>query len=76
MGLKNNAMHAMLANPDLAPFKVIQRSCQIQDWTLIDHLVNIYKVEERDYVVHEPETSIMRMARRLASGYISEKQGT
>ncbi|KAE8277106.1 hypothetical protein D5F01_LYC23977 [Larimichthys crocea] len=63
----------MLANPRLAPFELIEgMSCQQQDWTLIDHLMVIYRVRESDYVQNDPRVSIRNMARTLAHSYVSE----
>lgn len=76
MGLKHKAIHAMLANPHLAPFELIDRPCQQQDWTLIDHLMIIYKVKESDYIEGDSQASIVSMARTLASVYISENAGS
>lgn len=75
MGLQNEAIHTMLANPHLALFELIQRPCQIQYWTLMDHLVNIYKVKKIELSAHELDISIVRMAKTLASCSISENQG-
>jgi hypothetical protein len=62
----------MLANPHLAPFELIDRLWQQQDWTLIDHLMVIHKVKDSDYIEDDPQASIVSMARTLASCYISE----
>ena len=72
MGLKHKALHAMLANPHLAPLELIDRPWQKQDWTLIDHLMVIHKVKDSDYIEDDPQASIVSMARTLASCYISE----
>lgn len=76
MGLKHKAIHAMLANPDLAPFEVIDRPCEQQDWTLIDHLITIHKVKKSDYIEDDPRASIENIARTLAHGYILENAGS
>lgn len=76
MGLRNNAIHAMLANPQLAPFDVITRPSDAQDWTLVDHLVNLYKVKPEDYVENNPKLSMMQMAKTLARHYLSEVSDT
>lgn len=76
MGLKHKAIHAMLANPHLAPFELIDRPCQRQDWTLIDHLMVIHKVKKSDYIEDDSQASIVSMARTLACGYISENAGS
>ncbi|KAE8287281.1 hypothetical protein D5F01_LYC13319 [Larimichthys crocea] len=63
----------MLANPRPTPFELIEgRSCQQQDWTLIDHLMVIHRVRESDYVQDDPLVSIRNMARTLAHSYASE----
>lgn len=72
MGLKHRAIHAMLANPDLAPFEVLDEPLERQDWILIDHLMVIHKVKESDYVESEPATSVLNMARTLARNYMPE----
>lgn len=72
MGLKHKAIHAMFANPHLAPFELVDRPCQQQDWTLIDHLMVIHKVKASDYFEDDPQASIVSMAKALASCYISE----
>ncbi|KAK2847502.1 hypothetical protein Q5P01_010501 [Channa striata] len=51
MGLKHQAIHAMLANPDVAP---LEEPLECQDWILIDHLMVIHKVKESDYVENGP----------------------
>lgn len=67
----------MLANPRLAPFELIEEGTRQQwDWTLIDHLMQIHRVKESDYVVDDPITSILNMARTLASIYLSEDLNT
>lgn len=76
MGLKHNAIHAMLANPHLAPFEVIDRPCQLQDWTLIDHLIVIHRIKESDYIEDDSQASIVNMARTLARCYIEESGGS
>ncbi|KAF1394416.1 hypothetical protein PFLUV_G00000050 [Perca fluviatilis] len=76
MGLRHNAIHAMLANPHLAPFELIDRPCLPQDWTLIDHLMVIHKVKESDYIEDDPQGSILSMARTLALCYVSENEGS
>lgn len=76
MGLKHKAIHAMFANPHLAPFELIDRPWQKQDWTLIDHLMVIHKVKDTDYIWDDPQTSIVSMARTLASYYIWERTGS
>lgn len=70
------AIHAMLANPHLAPFELIDRLCQQQDWTLIDHLMVIHKVKTSDHVEGDSWASIVNMAKTLACGYISEHTGS
>uniref|UniRef100_A0A3B3DQJ5 PiggyBac transposable element-derived protein domain-containing protein n=1 Tax=Oryzias melastigma TaxID=30732 RepID=A0A3B3DQJ5_ORYME len=50
MGLKHRALHGMLANPDVAPFEVIDKPDEVQNWVLIDHLMVIHKVRECDYM--------------------------
>ena len=75
MGLKHKAIHAMLANPELAPFEVIETPCQRQDWILIDHLITIHKVKKSDYIEDDPQASIVNIARTLANVYISENAG-
>lgn len=63
----------MLANPRLAPFELIEEGPRRQwDWTLIDHLVEIHRVKESDYVEDNPRASLLNMARTLASIYLSE----
>lgn len=74
MGLKHQAIHAMLANPHLAPFEVIDKPSCIQDWIIIDHLMTLYRVKHTDYVESDPRTTIVNMARTLASCYISESR--
>ena len=69
MGLKHNAIHAMLANPHLAPFELVNKPCEQQTWTLIDHLMVIHKVKAVDYIKDDSEASIVNMARRLACHY-------
>lgn len=76
MGLRHKAFHAMLANPHLAPFELIEKSQQLQDWTLIDHLMVIHKVKEIDYFEGDSHKSISSMARRLALDYALETQGS
>lgn len=66
----------MLANPHLAPFEVVDRPCHQQDWTLIDHLMVIHRITERDYVQGDPHSSITKMARTLVLNYISEIKGS
>ena len=51
----------MLANPHLVPFKLIDRPCQRQDWTLIDHLMVIHKVMDSDYIEGDSQASIVSM---------------
>lgn len=72
MGLKNRAMHMMLANPHLAPFVLVSPPEHKQDWILIDHLMVIFKVKPSDYIEDEPKVSIVNMARTLASHYSAE----
>lgn len=62
----------MLANPNLAPFELVNPPEHKQDWILIDHLMTIFKVKPDDYVAAEPALSIVNMARTLASRYMSE----
>ena len=76
MGLKHQAFHAMLANPHLAPFEIIDRPCQRQDWTLLDHLMVIHKVKESDYIEGDSHGSILNMARTLACCYVTENAGS
>lgn len=74
MGLKHKAIHAMLANPHLAPFEMVDRPTRRQDWIVIDHLMTIYRVKESDLVENEPRVSILNMARTLASCYVLESK--
>ena len=76
MGLRHNAIHAMLANPHLAPFELVNKPCEEQTWTLIDHLMVIHKVKADDYIEDDPQASIVNMARRLASHYKWEDSGS
>ena len=76
MGLRHNAIHAMLANPHLAPFELVNKPCEQQTWTLIDHLMVIHKVKADDYIEDDPQASILNMARRLASHYRWEDSGS
>ena len=69
MGLRHKAIHAMLANPHLAPFELDNKPCGQQTWTLIDHLMVIHKVTADDYIEGDSQMSILNMARRLASHY-------
>ncbi|KAK2847567.1 hypothetical protein Q5P01_010566 [Channa striata] len=62
----------MLANPNLAPFEVLDKPLEHKDWILIDHLMVIHKVKESDYVESEPATSVLNMARTLACNYMPE----
>ncbi|KAK2847547.1 hypothetical protein Q5P01_010546 [Channa striata] len=62
----------MLANPNLAPFEVLDKPLEHKDWILIDHLMVIHKVKESDYVESEPATSVLNMARTLACSYMPE----
>lgn len=69
MGLKNQALHVMLANPHLSPFDVIERPTERYDWMLIDHLIMRFKVKASDYVEGDRLASIENMARTLAEHY-------
>lgn len=72
MGLKNRAVHMMLANSNLAPFELVNPPERRQDWVLIDHLMTIFKVKPDDYVEAEHKLSIVNMARTLASRYMPD----
>lgn len=72
MGLKNQALHVMLANPHLSPFEVIDRPESKCDWMLVDHLITRFRVKETDYVEGDRVRSIWNMARTLADLYIRE----
>lgn len=65
-------MHAMLANPDIAPFELIPKPSVKQDWCLIDHLMVIHKIKEADYDRSDSEKSILNMAMTLANIYSTE----
>lgn len=69
MGLKNQALHVMLANPHLSPFDVIERPTERYDWMLVDHLIMRFKVKASDYVEADRLASIENMARTLAEHY-------
>nr|BBA49167.1 hypothetical protein ORF54-like [Oryzias latipes] len=73
MGLRHQALHGMLANPDVSPFKVIEKPSEQQDWILIDHLIVTHTVRESDYRESEPEMSVARMASYFASWYVRER---
>lgn len=75
MGLRNRAVHSMLANPHLAPFDLIDKPCEKQDWILMDHLMFIHKVKESDLTQDDPHASIVNMAKTLARVYLSEYDG-
>lgn len=76
MGLKNQALHVMLANPHLSPFDVIDRPASRHDWMLVDHLITRFRVNANDYVEHDRVGSIWNMARTLAEHYSQEKWTT
>ncbi|KAK7915589.1 hypothetical protein WMY93_011350 [Mugilogobius chulae] len=76
MGLGHRAFHAMLANPNLAPIKLIGRPSGYSDWTLIDHLIELYKIKESDYIPSDLQASIDNMARTLANKYLRELEKT
>ncbi|KAK5609584.1 hypothetical protein CRENBAI_004457 [Crenichthys baileyi] len=42
MGLRHMAIHAMLANPHIAPFELVKQPSFRQDWCLIDHMMAIH----------------------------------
>lgn len=73
MGLKNQALHVMLANPNLSPFDVIDRPEFKHDWVLVDHLIMRFRVSANDYVENDRATSIWNMARTLAEHYSQER---
>lgn len=73
MGLKNQALHVMLANPHLSPFSVVERPTLRHDWMLVDHLIMRFKVKASDYVERDPRASVLNMARTLAEHYNQER---
>lgn len=73
MGLRNQALHVMLANPHLSPFDVIDRPEFKHDWVLVDHLIMRFRVSANDYVETDRVGSIWNMARTLAKHYIQER---
>lgn len=73
MGLKNQALHVMLANPHLSPFDVIERPKVRHDWMLVDHLITRFRVSVNDYVEDDRVGSIWNMAKTLAGLYIQER---
>lgn len=76
MGLRNNALHVMLANGRVAPFYIREPPLDQIRWTIIDHLITIYKIKESDYVEEQPVYSINNMAIRLCNIYAHECERT
>lgn len=72
MGLRNKAFHVMLANGRVAPFYIRGPPVYDMNWTIVDHLITIYKIKESDYVEDQPLCSVTNMAARLRDIYADE----
>ena len=73
MGLRHDALHAILANPILSNLELV-REPAIIEWLLIDHLMVIHKIKFEDLVEGSHDLSIQNMACRLADIYAVEAE--
>ena len=71
MGLRHDALHAILANPTLSSLDLVEGP-GIIEWLLIDHLIVVHRIRSEDLVEGERELSIRNMALRLANIYTAE----
>ena len=71
MGLRHDALHAILANPMLSSLDLVEGP-GIIEWLLIDHLIVVHRIRPEDLVEGERELSIRNMALRLADIYTAE----
>lgn len=71
MGLRHDALHAILANPMLSNLELVKEP-DVIEWLLIDHLIVIHKIKLEDLVEDEHNLSIQNMALRLADIYAAE----
>lgn len=76
MGLRNNAFHIMLANGRVAPFYVREPPSSRIHWTIVDHLITIYRLKESDHLEGQTACSINNMATRLCDIYADECERT
>lgn len=73
MGLRNQALHVMLANPHLSPLELVDMPTEKQDGLLVDHPIIRYRVTATNYEEGNDIESIYKMATTLADVYARDQ---